>query len=217
MAKQTIQFEFDMESVWYRIRSRRCVFLDTNAWIHMSDEVDNTARRVRDELKARVAIGTVFCPVSWGTLEELFLQAGDSLPRTAALMEELSLNACFIMRSELFQWEFARSLSRCLGAPVDDSLKGLFTSPAAFTGSNPCMTFDLPADQVLSAAAVAIAQAEFQKEMASIGIAELTKSMADGTRIDGTPPAYAEGISHNLAPAYRVGRHGFTRKASNVP
>jgi hypothetical protein len=192
MTKQTIQFEFDMESVWNRIRDRRCVFLDTNAWIEMADEVDNTARRVRDDLRMRVAVGTVFCPVSWGTLEELFLQAGNSLPRTAALMEELSLNACFIVRSELFQWEFARSLGRCLGASVDDSLKGLFTNPAAFTGSRPCITFDLPADQILDAAAIANAQAEFQKEMASIGIAELTRRMADGTRIDGTPPAYSD-------------------------
>jgi hypothetical protein len=190
MAKETIQFEFDIESVWNRIRNRRCVFLDTNAWIHMSDEVDNTARRVRDDLRARVAVGTVFCPVSWGTLEELFLQAGDSLPRTAALMEELSLNACFIMRSELFQWEFARSLGRCLGASDYDSLKGIFTSPAAFTSSRPCITFDLPADQI--APAIANAQAEFQKEMALIGIAELTRRVDDGTRIDGTPPAYSE-------------------------
>jgi hypothetical protein len=192
MLKQTIQFEFDMESVWNRIRGRRCVFLDTNAWIHMSDEVDDTARRVRDDLKARVAGGTVFCPVSWGTLEELFKQAGESLPRTAALMEELSLNACFIMRTELYQWELARSLARCLGAPVDDTLKGLFTNPAAFTGSRPCVTFDLPADQVLGAAAVANSQVEFQKEMASIGITELTRRMADGTRIGDTPPAYTE-------------------------
>src|SRR5437868_630388 len=69
MAKQTIQFEFDTESVWNRVHSRHCVFLDTNAWIHMSDEVDETAGRVRDILQAMVAGGKVFCPVSWGTLE----------------------------------------------------------------------------------------------------------------------------------------------------
>ncbi len=190
MAKQTIQFEFDAESVWKRVQSRHCVFLDTNAWIHMSDVVDETAGRIRDTLQAAVADGRVFCPVSWGTLEELFLQAGESLPRTAALMDELSLNACFIKRTEIFQWEYAKSVHRCLGAPVDDSLKGLFTNPAAFTGSRPCMTFEL--SDVLGPEAVANSQAEFQSEMASIGIVELTRSIAGGPRIGDTPPAYSE-------------------------
>ena len=192
MAKQAIQFEFDAETVWNRVRGRRCVVLDTNAWIHMSDEVDDTARRVRDDLRVRVARGTVFCPVSWGTLEELFLQAGASLPRTAALMEELSLNACIIMRKELFQWEFARSLGRCLGAPLDVTLRGLFTNPSAFIGSRPCVTFDFHDDQVLGPLGVANAQAEFQKEMAAIGISELTRWMTDGERLDDTPPAYSD-------------------------
>jgi hypothetical protein len=100
LAKQTIQFDFDTELVWNRVRSRYCVFLDTNAWIHMSDNVDETASRVRATRQAMVASGKLFCPVSWGSLEELFLQAGESLQRTATLMEELSLNACFIMRTE---------------------------------------------------------------------------------------------------------------------
>jgi hypothetical protein len=192
MAKKTIQFEFDTETVWHRVHRRHCVFLDTNAWIHMADEVDETARRVRDILQATVAVGKAFCPVSWGTLEELFLQAGESLPRTAALMEELSLNACFVLRTEVYQWEFVRSVGRCIDAPIDGSLKGLFTNPAAFTGSRPCVTFEPPDDQILTPEAVANAQAEFQQEMASIGIAELTKRMAGGPRIGDAPPAYSE-------------------------
>ena len=191
MAKQTIQLDFDMESIWNQIRDRRCVFLDTNGWILMRDGVDESASRVREKLRAAVAGGKVFCPVSWGTLEELFLQAGQSLPHTAALMEELSLNACFIMRTEVFQWEFARSLGRCLGAPVDESLKGLFTNPAAFTGSRPCVKFEIPDDQLLGPDAVANVQAEFQREMASIGIAELTRRMTGGPRICETPPPYS--------------------------
>ncbi|MHB0958790.1 MAG: hypothetical protein ACYC0X_15405 [Pirellulaceae bacterium] len=192
MAKQTIQFEFDTESVWNTVHRRHCVFLDTNAWIHMLDEVDETAGQVRDTLQATVAAGKVFCPVSWGILEELFLQAGESLPRTAALMEELSLNACFVPRTEVYQWEFVRSVGRWLGAQFDDSLKGLFTNAAAFTGSRPCVTFELPDDETLTPEAVANAQAEFQREMASTGIAELTRRMARGPRIGDSPPAYSE-------------------------
>jgi len=192
MAKQTIQFEFDTESVWNRVHSRHCVFLDTNAWIQMADEVDETACRIRDTLQATVTGGKVFCPASWGTLEELFLQAGESLLRTAALMEELSLNACFVMRTEVYQWEFVRSVGRFLGAPVDDSLKGLFTNPAAFLGSRPCVTFEFPDDRIVGPEAVANAQAEFKREMTSIGIAELTRRMTGGPRIGGTPPAYSK-------------------------
>jgi hypothetical protein len=76
-------------------------------------------------------------------------------------MEELSLNACFLMRTEMFQWEVARSLGRCLGAPLDESLKGLFTTPAAFIGSRPVVTFDLPDGQPISPDAVASAQTYF--------------------------------------------------------
>jgi len=103
MAKQTIQFEFDSEQVWNRIRSRHSVFLDTNCWIQMADEADATACRVRDRLKEAVIARKAFCPVSWGILEELFLQSGQSLALTSSLMEELSLNACFVMRTEVFQ------------------------------------------------------------------------------------------------------------------
>jgi hypothetical protein len=39
----------------------------------MANEVDASACRVRDELQKAVKAGRVFCPVSWGTLEELFL------------------------------------------------------------------------------------------------------------------------------------------------
>ena len=191
MAKQTIQFDFDNEAVWNRIRRRHSIFLDTNCWIQMADEVNETACRVRDGLKRAVVAGKVFCPVSWGILEELFLQSGRSLTVTSNLMEELSLNACFVMRREVFQWEFARSLGRCLGAPVDESLNGLFTTPAAFVGSRPAVMFDMPDGQTISPEAVANAQADFRDEMGRIGITELANSMS-GPGPAGAPPAYSE-------------------------
>lgn len=157
----------------------------------MADEVDGTACRVRDELKKGVKDGRVFCPVSWGTLEELFLQSGESLRLTACLMEELSLNACFINRAEVFQWEFARSVRRCLGEPVGDSLKGLFTTPAAFAGSRPAVTFDLSDGEQISPVAEASAQAHFQAEMSKIGIAELANTMSGPPLVE-APPAYSE-------------------------
>src|SRR5262245_35536453 len=92
MTAPTIDCSFDKEAVWNRVSGRRSVFLDTMCWIDMVDEVDATACRVRDQLRAHVDAGRIFCPVSWGTLEEMFKQSGSSLARMADLMEELSLN-----------------------------------------------------------------------------------------------------------------------------
>ena len=50
-------------------------------------------------------------------------------------MEELSLNAIFVNRTELYQWELSRSIRRTLRERVEDSLDGLFAPPAAFVGS----------------------------------------------------------------------------------
>src|SRR5262245_6514765 len=126
MTTQTIQFGYDKEAVWNRVSGRLCVFLDSNCWINMADGEREAPIRVREKLKDLVASGRVFCPLSWGTLEELFDQSGASLSRTASLMEELSLNAVFINREELFAWELSRSIRRYAGRPVEDSLNGLF-------------------------------------------------------------------------------------------
>jgi hypothetical protein len=142
MDGQTIAFGFDKEGVWSRVSGRLSVFLDSNGWIEMADAVDDATCRVRDRLQAAVASGRVFCPLSWGVLEELFKQSGDSLRRTGRLMEELSLNAILVMHTELYQWEFSRSVRRASGARVDESLVGLFAAPAAFVGSGPCIRFE---------------------------------------------------------------------------
>ncbi len=214
MAKLTIQFDFDNEAVWNRIRRRHSIFLDTNCWIQMADEVNETACRVRDGLKIAVVAGKVFCPVSWGILEELFLQSGRSLAVTSNLMEELSLNACFVMRREVFQWEFAQSIGRCLGAPVDESRNGLFTTPAAFVGSRPAVTFDLPDGQTVSPEAEAGAKAHFQVEMAKIGIVELANTMSGPRPVD-APPAYSEAAKKAMAKFKRDKRKLFIAEASN--
>ena len=191
VTKQTIRFEYDTKAVWTRISGRRSVFLDSNAWIHMADGVDGTACRVRERLRTLVKSGQLFCPVSGGTLEELFLQAGPSLDRTAALMEELSLNACYVVRQEIFQWEFARSLARTMNAPFDKSLKGLYVAPAGYLGSCPVGSFDLPDDQILAPDVIANAQNCFRQHQATVGIAELAKLLSEPNVVK-EPPSYSE-------------------------
>ncbi len=69
-------------------------------------------------------------------------------------MDELSLNSCLIPRNEVYQWEFVRSVGRCLGVLIDDSLRGLFNSSAAFVGTRRPVEFDLPQEQLLPQEAV---------------------------------------------------------------
>jgi hypothetical protein len=185
MVKQTIQLSFDKEAVMKRVDGRRSVFLDTNCWSHMAAEIDQTACRVRDQLKELVASARVFCPLSWGLIEELFPLSGESLFRRAELMEELSLNVIYVMRKELFQWELDRSIRRCHGDITANSLDGLYAPPAAFAGS-------APSDEVsISPEALASAKVFIKENLSKIGIVELARLMG-GTKFHATPPGYSE-------------------------
>lgn len=191
MSTQTIQLGYDKDAVWHRVRGRHSVFLDSNCWIDMADGKAEAPVRVREKLRELVASGRVFCPLSWGILEELFDQSGPSLPRTASLMEELSLNAIFPIREELHAWELSRSVRRFLGGETGTSLDGLFVPAGAFVGSGPCVSFDLPEGVSLSPEARAHAQAFMKRELSKIGVAELARTMG-GSEMDRTPPAYSD-------------------------
>lgn len=184
MSKQKIEFGFDKDAVWNKVAGRLSVFMDTDCWIDMADEANATACRVRDKLRDLVATGRVFCPLSWGILEELFKQSGESLQRTASLMEELSLNAIFVMRTELYQWELSRSVCRLRRKPADNSLNGLFPPPAAFVGS-PCLVWN--ADVPLIQEEQENAKAYMKYNLSKIGVVELAEKMG-GSKLDETPP-----------------------------
>ena len=78
-----------------------------------------------------------------------------------------------------------------MGSPVDESLNGLFTTPAAFVGSRPAVTFDLPDGQTISPEVAADARVHFQEEMGKIGIVAMATEMS-GQAPAGTPPAHSE-------------------------
>jgi hypothetical protein len=191
MSTQRIQFGYDKDAVWNRVSGRLSVFLDTNCWINMADGKKEAPVRIREKLRKLVVAGRVFCPLSWGILNELFCQSGPSLLRTASLMEELSLNAIFIIREELYAWEFSRSVRRFVNGSSDDSLNGLFVPPAAYVGSGPPVSLDLPDGASLSPEAQAHAQAYMKRELSKIGIVELAKKRG-GRKTDRTPPAYSD-------------------------
>jgi hypothetical protein len=185
---QIIKLGFDNGAVWNRVKGRLSVFMDTNFWIEMADEASEAACRLRDKLKELVVHGCVFCPLSWGIIQELRKQSGESLRITAGLMEELSLNAIFVNRTEVYQWELSRSVRRLLGEPVGDSLDGLFTPPGGFVGSR----FDLGlSDYSLSDDAQAHLREYMKRELGKIGVVELVNRMGEST-LDETPPAYSQ-------------------------
>jgi hypothetical protein len=157
----------------------------------MADEADQTACRVRDRLKELVESARVFCPLSWGLIEELFLQSGESLLRTAELMEELSLNAIYVMRKELYRWELDRSIQRFRGEATANSLDGLYAPPAAFVGSAPAVTFNWPEGVSIDPEVLASAKMFMMENLSKIGIVELARLMG-GTGTHATPPRYSE-------------------------
>ena len=176
MSTQKIQLSFDKDAVWAKVRDCLSVFLDTNCWIDMADEANETACRVRDRLKALVATGDVFCPLSWGILEELFKQSGESLKMTSSLMEELSLNSIFVMRTELFRWEFLRSVRRLGGGSSADSLSGLFAPSAAFCGLGAVHHLECRRTR-LSPEAQEMAKTYMKYNLSKIGVVELAETM----------------------------------------
>lgn len=154
----------------------------------MADEASDAACRLRDALKELVAAGRVFCPLSWGLIEELRKQSGESLRITSGLMEELSLNAIFVIRTELYQWELSRSVRRVLRESVDDSLDGLFTPPGAFVGSR----FNLNLSGVsLGDEAQDHLREYMKRELGKVGVVELVSRMGE-LKLDETPPAYSK-------------------------
>jgi hypothetical protein len=194
MAKQRIQFGFDTDAVWQRVKDRLSIFLDSNCWIAMADEAGPVACRIRSRLQSLVRSGQVFCPLSWGVLEELFKQSGPSLAITAGLMEELSLNAVFVMRTELYAWELERSMRRLNGIP-DPSLQGLFVPPAAFAGSAPAVSFDL--NVPISEVAAKSAQSFMRQNLSKIGVKELASKLG-GRKLEETPPAYSSAAKNAM-------------------
>ena len=192
MSMQKTQLSFDKDAVWAKARGRLSVFLDTNCWIDMADETSETACRVRDRLKALVATGRVICPLSWGILEELLEQMGTSLKNTSSLMEELSLNVIFVMRTELFRWEFLRSVRRLCGGSSVDSLSGLFAPPFAFVGSGPCIMWS--SADLLALETQESLKSHMNYELSRIGVVDLAEravAMA-GSKLEKKFPAYSE-------------------------
>lgn len=207
-----IELRFDKAASWAKVAGRHSVFLDTNCWIDMADERDDVACRVRDTLRAFVSSGRVFCPLSWGLLEELSSQKGDSLKRTASLMAELSVNIIYSMRTEVFEWEVARSVAWALGEASDQTLNGLFAPPAAFVGSR--FFLEWPADSTLSDEAQNTLRKAVACELGAIDVVELADNpnWSSGPR---KPPALSQAARRALESSKGDKRKLFLMEATN--
>ena len=136
MATMTIACTFDREAVWRKVRDKKSVVLDMNCWINMGDDKFPLATRVKHTLRRLVSDGLIFCPLSFGLICELYKQEEDSRLRVGTLMEELSLNASYACREEIFAWEVERVVRRLADAgPIDLSTSGLYVPVLAFITS----------------------------------------------------------------------------------
>jgi hypothetical protein len=185
MGKQVIPIQFDKDSVWQRVRGRIPIFLDMNAWIELREQKDETSSRIRNQLTELVRSGKAFCPLQSAIMQELFALSGDYLERTAALMEELSLNAIYIIRPELYEWEFDHSWRRMRGESAHD-MEGLYACPMGWVGTRTNKVMDSP----LNDKARAHLQAFFLKETASTGVSQLAQQMG-GRKKEIEAPGYS--------------------------
>lgn len=87
------------------IRRRKALLLDTSVWITLADGKSDESRVLRDSLRRLAAQEKIFCPLTAPAVWELRKQARPSLTRTAALMEELSLNVSFRSVDEIMDRE----------------------------------------------------------------------------------------------------------------
>jgi hypothetical protein len=88
---------FDGAEVYRRlVAGKRTIYLDTNAWIALSDGADDETRACRDACLRSVANGQTIFPLSTASVCELLEQPReDWRTRQAELMDRLSLGVCF--------------------------------------------------------------------------------------------------------------------------
>jgi hypothetical protein len=136
MAPKIVSCTFDKEAVWRKVRDRKPVVLDMNCWINMGDDKFPGARRVKDTLRKLVRDGLIFCPLSFGLIDEHYKQAEDSRLRVGALMDELSLNVSYASREEIFAWEVEQAVHRLADAgPIDLSTYELYVPVLGYLNS----------------------------------------------------------------------------------
>src|SRR5262245_41120861 len=84
---------------------RHVILLDTSVWIRLADCRETLASRVLDRLLQLKNAERVFCPLVPATIWELRKQSGESLLRTADLMETLSENVTFRSLDQIYDSE----------------------------------------------------------------------------------------------------------------
>lgn len=103
MIKHIIDFH---ENVDYSVlQGRSIIYLDMNIWIELADEKTSLAGNVKELLKILVNDRKLFCPLYSSVLSELYKQNPSSMLRVGKLMEELSLNFCFVQSKEIWREE----------------------------------------------------------------------------------------------------------------
>lgn len=99
---------FELEQSTLAILEKSIILIfDTSIWIHLSVGKSQEAIRIRELLLRLRENEEIICPLTFSAILELRKQKGDSLQRTATLMESLSSNVSFRSLDQIFDSEIS--------------------------------------------------------------------------------------------------------------
>jgi hypothetical protein len=114
-----------------------------NIWIDMADARTDEARETTRLITTLISAGAVFCPLNASVIWELYRQTPDSALRVAAVMDTLSLGACFAPAQDIRRREVLRYVESVVcetdATPLD--LRELFVPIAGYACSNWILEF----------------------------------------------------------------------------
>jgi len=140
-----INFKISDDSITNKVQGRKAIFLDTNIWVHVANEKTQIAKDIRYYLIKLVNNGIVFCPLSAPLIWELYKQNFESALRVGSLMEELSLNICYLSIDEVIHKEIKKYVLSIINkSKLLVSGKDIYGPVMAYLFSN--YSLDFPSD-----------------------------------------------------------------------
>lgn len=146
MIKHILDFH---ENVDYNIlQGRDVVFFDMNIWIDIADVKSILAKDVRYLLSFLVKDKKIFCPLYSSILSELYFQSTSSMMRVSEIMEELSLNFCFVNYEEIWQNEIKLFIQSLLDKELKKlNIKNIFIPFVGYLSSKGILKYPIETNE----------------------------------------------------------------------
>jgi len=111
MPKYQLELKYDNED---KIRERKAILLDTNAWIDLAERDEIVFKQIRSKLIHLVEHGKVFCPLSLEIFSEFHRQTYESIKRLFPIIDCLTLNLTLKNRQSLIKLEIRNFIDNIL-------------------------------------------------------------------------------------------------------